>query len=157
MKLEWMGPYRALVEEYIKASNHYARSYRETTMEIEGVQLSAATVQVLEYILENEEEQLPMARLAERLGVTRGAFSKTVAQLCAQELVEKRHPKESGREYILTLTGKGRRVYGAYSEAIYKKLFRAIFQELEQLDPEQLEGMLRIYKLINQIQEELHG
>lgn len=149
MKLEWMGPYRPLVEECIKAMNRYARSYRDITMEIEGVPLSAATVQVLEYILENEEEQLPMARLAERLGVTRGAFSKTTAQLCAQELVEKRHPEESGREYILTLTDKGRRVYGAYSETIYQKLFQPIFQELGQMDPAQLESNLRIYRLIN--------
>lgn len=108
MKLEWMGPYRPLVEEYIKAMNRYARSYRDTNMEIDGVPLSAATIQVLEYILENEEEQLPMARLAERLGVTRGAFSKTTALLCSQGLVEKRHPEQSGREYVLTLTQKGR-------------------------------------------------
>jgi len=154
MKLEWMGPYRPLVEEYIKASNRYARSYRDTNMEIEGIPLSAATVQVLEYILENEEEQLPMARLAERLGVTRGAFSKTTALLCSQGLVEKRHPEQSGREYVLTLTEKGRRVYEHYSNAVYKRLFEPIFRELGQMAPEQIEATLRIYRIINRSQEE---
>ena len=153
MKLEWMGPYRPLVEEYIKAMNRYARSYRDTNMEIDGVPLSAATIQVLEYILENEEEQLPMARLAERLGVTRGAFSKTTALLCSQGLVEKRHPEQSGREYVLTLTEKGRRVYEHYSNAVYMRLFAPIFQELGQMSPEQIESTLRIYRIINRSQE----
>lgn len=153
MKLEWMGPYRPLVEEYIKAMNRYARSYRDTNMEIDGVPLSAATIQVLEYILENEEEQLPMARLAERLGVTRGAFSKTTALLCSQGLVEKRHPEQSGREYVLTLTEKGRKVYERYSNAVYKRLFEPIFQELGQMSPEQIESTLRIYRIINRSQE----
>ena len=153
MKLEWMGPYRPLVEEYIKAMNRYARSYRDTNMEIDGVPLSAATIQVLEYILENEEEQLPMARLAERLGVTRGAFSKTTALLCSQGLVEKRHPEQSGREYVLTLTQKGRKVYECYSNAVYKQLFEPIFQELGQMAPEQIESTLRIYRIINRSQE----
>ena len=153
MKLEWMGPYRPLVEEYIKAMNRYARSYRDTNMEIDGVPLSAATIQVLEYILENEEEQLPMARLAERLGVTRGAFSKTTALLCSQGLVEKRHPEQSGREYVLTLTQKGRKVYERYSNAVYKQLLEPIFQELGQMSPEQIESTLRIYRIINRSQE----
>ena len=153
MKLEWMGPDRPLVEEYIKASNRYARSYRAANMEIEGIPLSAATVQVLEYILENEEEQLPMARLAERLGVTRGAFSKTTALLCSQGLVEKRHPEQSGREYVLTLTEKGRRIYERYSDTIYKQLFGPIFRELGQMAPEQIEATLRIYRIINRSQE----
>lgn len=153
MKLEWMGPYRPLVEEYIKAMNRYARSYRDTNMEIDGVPLSAATIQVLEYILENEEEQLPMARLAERLGVTRGAFSKTTALLCSQGLVEKRHPEQSGREYVLTLTQKGRKIYERYSNAVYKRLFEPIFQELGQMSPEQIESTLRIYRIINRSQE----
>lgn len=110
-------------------------------------------IQVLEYILENEEEQLPMARLAERLGVTRGAFSKTTALLCSQGLVEKRHPEQSGREYVLTLTEKGCRVYERYSNAVYKQLFEPIFQELGRMAPEQIESTLRIYRIINRSQE----
>lgn len=115
----------------------------------EGIPLSAATVQVLEYILENEEQGLPMTRLAERLGVTRGAFSKITAQLCSQGLVEKHHPEENGKEYILTLTEKGRRVYNAYSEAILEKVFAPIFAELDKQTPEQLEHTLQIFRLIN--------
>jgi len=149
MKLEWMGPYRELVEEYIRASNHYARNYRNARMTFEGTALSAATVQVLEYILENEDQMQPMARLAERLGVTRGAFSKIAAQLCQQGLVEKHHPEENSKEYVLTLTDKGRRVYEAYTGYVLPEVFAPVFAELDRQTPEQLESLLRIFRTIN--------
>lgn len=149
MKLEWMGPYRPLVEEYIKAANRYARRYRRPGFTWQGLPVSAASIQVLEYILENEDLNQPMARLAERLGVTRGAFSKTVAQLCAQGLVEKRRPPASGREYWLSLTEKGRGLYAAYSSFIREALFDAVFVELRALPPEALEASLRVLRLIN--------
>ena len=149
MKLEWMGPYRSLVEEYIKAANNYARNYRTVQMEFEGVPLSSATIQVLEYILENEEDMLPMARLAERLGVTRGAFSKTTANLCQQGLIQKHHPSENDKEYVLTLTEKGRRIYETYSSRALSRYFAPIFAELEKMKPEELEAILRIYRIIN--------
>lgn len=153
MKLEWMGEHRALVEEYIKACNRYARNYRTVYFEFEGIPLCSATVQVLEYILENEEEKLPMSRLAERLGVTRGAFSKITTQLCSQELVEKYHPEDSDKEYVLTLTEKGRRIYNAYSEAVAKQVFAPIFQELDQMCPQSRADLLRIFRVINTEEE----
>ena len=65
-------------------------------------------------------------------------------------------PEQSSRDYILTLTDKGRRVYEHYSEAVYKRLFQPIFRELQQMDPEQLESTLRIYRMINRTQEDHH-
>lgn len=149
MTLSWMGPYRALVEEYIKAANSYARTYRLPRLEFEGVALSAATVQVLEYILENEEAGQPMARLAERLGVTRGAFSKTVSQLSAQGLIQKQHPSQSSKDYVLTLTDKGRRVYDAYSRAVLTQVFSPLFRELDKMPPEQIDAMVEVFRLLN--------
>jgi len=154
MKLEWMGEYRGLIEEYIKACNRYARNYRTVYFEFEGIPLCAATVQVLEYILENEEEKLPMSRLAERLGVTRGAFSKIAAQLCKQELIEKHHPADSDKEYVLTLTEKGRRVYQSYSEAVSVKVFEPLFHELEQMPEQSRKDLLHIFRVINSEEEQ---
>ena len=57
--------------------------------------------------------------------------------------------EESGREYILTLTDKGRRIYTAYSEAVHRTLFQPIFRELDQLSPDQLEAVLKIYHIID--------
>ena len=154
MKLEWMGEHRGLIEEYIKACNRYARNYRTAYFEFEGVPLCAATVQVLEYILENEEEKLPMSRLAERLGVTRGAFSKIAAQLCKQELIEKYHPADSDKEYVLTLTEKGKRVYQSYSEAVSVKVFEPLFHELEQMPEQSRKDLLHIFRVINSEEEQ---
>jgi len=154
VKLEWMGPHRELVGEYIKASNRYARNYRTAYFEIEGVPLCSATVQVLEYILENEEDRLPMSRLAERLGVTRGAFSKIAAQLAGQGLVEKNHPEASEKEYVLTLTEKGRRVYDVYSEKVTQKVFAPLFRALEEMPQQSREDILKIFKMINQSEKE---
>jgi len=153
MKLEWMGEYRALIEEYIKASNRYARNYRTVYFEFEGIPLSSATVQVLEYILENEEERAPMSRLAERLGVTRGAFSKITAQLCKQELIEKQHPDGSDKEYVLTLTDKGRRIYAEYSKAVAERVFAPIFCELEKMPKQSRDDLLHIFRVINREEE----
>ena len=149
MKLEWMGEYRELIMEYIKACNRYARNYRTVHYEFEGIPLSAATVQVLEYILENEEEKLPMSRLAERLGVTRGAFSKITAQLCKQELIEKYHPADSDKEFVLTLTEKGRKVYQDYSDAVSGQVFAPLFREMEQMPEQSRKDLLHIFRVIN--------
>lgn len=149
MKLEWMGPYRTLIEEYIKAANRYARNYREVRYVFEDIPLSAATIQVLEYILENEEDRLPMSRLAERLGVTRGAFSKITTQLCQQELIEKAHPMGSEKEYVLTLTEKGRRIYAAYSEAVAENVYAPLFREMEKMPQQSRDDILHMFRVIN--------
>ena len=149
MKLEWMGQHRALIEEYIKAANRYARNYRTVYYEIEGVPLNSATIQVLEYILETEEDRQPMSRLAERLGVTRGAFSKIASQLCKQGLVEKFHPEGSEKEYVLTLTEKGRSVYTTYSERVLQRVFQPLFDELEKMPQQSRDDLLHIFRVIN--------
>ena len=154
MKLEWMGEHRALIEEYIKASNRYARNYRTVYFEFEGIPLCSATVQVLEYILENEEERMPMSRLAERLGVTRGAFSKIAAQLNKQGLVEKQHPEGSDKEYVLTLTEKGRRIYDSYSVAVAERVFAPIFRELDRMPQQSRDDLLHIFRVINMEEEQ---
>ena len=153
MKLEWMGEYRELIAEYIKACNRYARNYRTVYYEFEGIPLSAATMQVLEYILENEDEKLPMSRLAERLGVTRGAFSKIAAQLYKQELIEKYHPADSDKEYVLALTEKGRNIYRSYSEVVSEKVFAPLFREMEQMPEQSRKDLLHIFRVINSEEE----
>jgi DNA-binding MarR family transcriptional regulator len=136
MKLEWMGPYRPLVEAYIKSANHYARSYQQPTICFEDVALSPALVQVLEYILENEEQGLSMQALADRLGITRSAFSKMVAKLAAQGLLEKRHPAGNAKEYRLQATPKGRRIYQSYVDEVFALLFGEVFALAHQIPAE---------------------
>ena len=67
MKLDWMGEYRGVVEALIHYCNIYAGVYRVEKLEFEGVTYSYAQIQVLEYLLENEELHFPAG--------TRGGFS----------------------------------------------------------------------------------
>ena len=56
MKLEWMGEYRDVVEALIRYCNVYAHVYNREKLHHEGVTYSYSQIQVLEYLLENEEK-----------------------------------------------------------------------------------------------------
>mgnify|MGYP007101998053 FL=1 len=57
MKLEWMGEYREVVEALIHYCNIYAGVYRTEKLQYQGISYSYAQIQVLEYLLENEEDR----------------------------------------------------------------------------------------------------
>ena len=61
MKLEWMGEHRDVVEALIHYCNIYAGVYRIEKMEFRGITYSYAQIQVLEYLLENEERNENMS------------------------------------------------------------------------------------------------
>ena len=81
MKLEWMGDYRELLEKLIHYCNQYANSYKEEQDYGLAEPFSFAQIQVLEYLLENEELNQNMSTISTRLGVSLSAFSKMVNRL----------------------------------------------------------------------------
>ena len=89
MKLEWMGAHRAAVEALIRCGNSYSQNVNLRGMMTEAVDISAAELQVMEYILENEERRENMSQVAARLDISQSSFSKIVAQLCRLGLLEK--------------------------------------------------------------------
>lgn len=78
MKMEWMGEYREIVESLIHYCNIYADIYKHEHMVFQDVTYSFSQVQVLEYLLENEERQENMSAIAYRLGVSRSNFTKII-------------------------------------------------------------------------------
>ena len=135
MKLDWMGEYRGVVEALIHYCNIYAGVYRVEKLEFEGVTYSYAQIQVLEYLLENEELQENMSRIARRLGITRSNFTKIVQRLQAKGLVDKAPMPGSRREINLTVNELGRRLYEDYARKILRWHFSPMFAELDRLDP----------------------
>ena len=97
MKLAWMGDYREVVEALIHYCNIYAAAYKVEKMEYRGVRYSYAQIQVLEYLLENEERNENMSAVAGRLGITRSNFTKIVNRLAAKGIVEKDYMPGSRR------------------------------------------------------------
>ncbi|MBP5294475.1 MAG: MarR family transcriptional regulator, partial [Lachnospiraceae bacterium] len=81
MKLEWMGEHREVVEALIHYCNIYAGVYRIEKMSYEGITYSYAQIQVLEYLLENEERGENMRTIAHRLGIHRSNFTKIIHRL----------------------------------------------------------------------------
>lgn len=149
MKLEWLK-YRELTENYIRGANIYARNYNVPLFTFEDVAVSPAKIQVLEYILENEEQRLPMAALAERLGITRGAFTKHAARLERMGLLIKQHPDGNAKTYILVLTDKGRRLYESYTARIKAFAFDELAAMLDRMSPEEYEKTAELIKMIAQ-------
>ena len=141
MKLEWMGEYRGVVEALIHYCNIYASAYKLEKQSYQGISYSYAQIQVLEYLLENEERQEHMSAVASRLGITRSNFTKIVSRLEAKGLVERRRRPGSRKELLVTVLPLGRALYEEYSQEILRWHFAPMFEELRQVPPEDREHL----------------
>lgn len=133
MKMNWMGEYRDIVEALIHYCNIYADVYKHEHMVFQDVTYSFSQVQVLEYLLENEERQENMSAIADRLGISRSNFTKIVNRLEAKGLVEKQYMQGSRKELIVTVNEFGKALYEDYSQDILKSHFSPMFKKLEQI------------------------
>lgn len=136
MKLAWMGEYREMVEALIHYCNIYAAAYKVEKMAYKGVSYSYAQIQVLEYLLENEERNENMSSIAARLGITRSNFTKIVNRLVAKGLLEKAYMPGSRKALKLTVNEFGRELYDDYSQDILRWHFSPMFAQLSRIDRE---------------------
>lgn len=114
MKLEWMGQHRDLVETVIRFGNRYAGMLKKRFAITGEVSMSMAEIQVLEYILENEELKLNMAATARRLGISASLFTKIAAKLEKMGLLDKYHMGDNKKDIILLVSDYGKQVYMDY-------------------------------------------
>lgn len=136
MKLAWMGEYRDVVEALIHYCNIYAGVYRVEKMHYGDISYSYSQIQVLEYLLENEERGENMSRIANRLGITRSHFTKLIQRLVRKGLVEKKRMPGSRRDISVSVNELGRALYEDYSRRILNEHFSAMFRDLAELSPE---------------------
>lgn len=136
MKLEWMGENREIVEALIHYCNIYAGVYRVEKMDFRGIRYSYSQIQVLEYLLENEDRGENMSSIAHRLGITRSNFTKIINRLLQKGLVEKTRMPGSRRDINVCVNDLGRILYEDYSKGILKRHFEPMFQSLNKLSPE---------------------
>ena len=136
MKMEWMGEYRDVVEALIHYCNIYASVYKTEKMVYRDVTYSYAQIQVLEYLLENEERKDNMTVIAARLGISRSNFTKIVNRLESKGLVEKGYLQGSKKELIVTVNDFGKALYMEYAQRILKDHFQPMFQQLNQIPRE---------------------
>lgn len=138
MKLEWMGEYRDIVEQLIKYCNVYAAVYKKEEFMGTDIPISYAQIQIIEYLLENEELHLNMKQLAAKLGITTSNFSKLVNKLESKGLLQKYHAANNRKEVIIQVTGYGKKVYADYSEYIYRNHFKQMFEAAKDIPKEYL-------------------
>ena len=131
-----MGQNREIVEALIHYCNIYASVYRIEKMSYHGISYSYAQIQVLEYLLENEERNENMSTIAQRLGITRSNFTKIISRLCAKGLVEKVSMPGSRRDLNVVVNTLGRELYEDYAKGVLKRHFEPMFRDLDKLDPD---------------------
>ncbi len=146
MKLEWMGEYRDVVEALIHYCNRYSAAYKAEKLELFGIRFSFAQIQVLEYLLENEDLHQNMSRIAERLGISRSNFTKIVNRLEAKGLVDKQPISESKKEILVCVNEMGRKLYDEYSGQILNTHFSFMFDYLKDIPPEYREDICKALK-----------
>lgn len=138
MQLEWMGEYREVVESLMHYCNVYAGTYKKEQTHGTAVSFSYAQIQVLEYLLENEELNQNMSCIATRLGITFSSFSKLVNKLEAKGLLEKYYLEGNKKNIVVRVSDLGRQVYDVYSEKVLKKHYADMFEHLKKIPPEYL-------------------
>lgn len=144
MSLGWMGKNRVFVEKLVKFGNAYANSYKKEYPYNTSFQFSAAQIQVLEYILENEDKNQNMLEIANRLGISKSAFSKNVKKMVDKGLLEKYHTSENKKNIIIKATQAGKEVYEQYAKYAYEKSFKEIFSLLDEIPEQYVEKMEEI-------------
>lgn len=143
MELTWMGRHRKAVESIIRFGNTYAQVVNLQGYLPCNVRMSAWELQVLEYLLENEDRHENMSCIAGRLQVSQSSFSKSVKQLVAKGLLEKYHTKSNSKNVIIKVSDLGRQVYADYSVSVSKR-WTQTFAELDKLSPDDEETFCRV-------------
>jgi len=138
MQLEWMGEYREVVEGLIHYCNVYAGVYKKEQTHGTDVSFSFAQIQVLEYLLENEELNQNMSCIATRLVITFSTFFMVVNKLASKGLLEKYFLAGNKRNIVVRVSELGRQVYATYSEEILKSHFSGMFEVLKDIPKEYL-------------------
>lgn len=141
MSLEWMGKNRIFVEKLVKFGNAYAESYKKEYPYNTPFLFSAAQIQVLEYILENEDKNQNMLEISNRLGISKSAFSKNVAKMVEKGFLEKYHTSDNKKNIIIKATQTGKEVYDQYVQYAYEKSFKKIFSLLDEIPEQYIEKM----------------
>lgn len=136
MYLEWMGKNRAFVEKFIRYSNTYAAIYKKEQLYGTDIPISFEQVQVLEYLLENEQLNQNMSMIASRLGITPSNFTRIVNKLSGKKLLEKYYVEGNRKNIVIRVTDFGKEQYSSYSKWIYENSFSKLFARIEKVPEE---------------------
>ena len=102
-----------------------------------AIDLSAAQIQTLEYIMENENTK--MSDIARKLGVTRSTFSKNAKNLIDKGLLKKYRREDNKKDIYLFATDFGKEVYHQYTDFVYNNWYQELFKIADTVPQEYLD------------------
>lgn len=132
MEIQWIK-HRAIVAAYYRSANAYVALCRRENLSSAG--MNPVEVQIIEHVIENADENHNMTWLADRLGISKSAFTNYVKHLCEKGLLEKYVTSENRKNIILKVTDAGLSAYNEYS-TVMQEVFLPIFAEMDKLSEE---------------------
>ena len=142
MYLEWMGKNRAFVEKFIRYANTYAAVYKKEALYGTDIPISFEQVQVLEYLLENEQLNQNMSMIASRLGITPSNFTRIVNKLSGKNLLEKYYVEGNRKNIVIRVTDFGKVRMEKVPEEILWELAQGFEEALWLQEKSSTEGKL---------------
>lgn len=133
-----------LIDQFLRILHLYSLITRKPKDYGTGDMLYFTEVHTLAMIGRNQG--LNITRLAELMGVTKGAISQTIRKLSAKGLILRKQTKNK-KEVFLNLTEKGLTVYRA-QESFRKELFAFAGSLYRQAKPEDAELVGRLFDAI---------
>lgn len=144
MQLKWLAPHRRLVEALYQWGNSYSVRRKKPFQITPEVALCPAEIQVLEYILENEEQKQNMAAVAHRLGISASSLTILAARLEKQGFLQKYYQDGNHKDVIVLVTDLGREIYRQYSNQLFELWNEPVLRPLDGIPPEYLERFILV-------------
>jgi DNA-binding MarR family transcriptional regulator len=141
---------RLLIDQFLKILHLYAVINRKPKDYGTGDMLYLTEVHTITMIARNDG--INMTRLAETMGVTRGAISQTIRKLAGKNLIIKENTTNR-KEFSLRLSEKGRVVVKG-QESLQQEIFSFAASLYEKADPHDREMVMRLFNAIASNMEE---
>ena len=115
--------------------------------------LYPAEVHMIEII--GSYEYITTTKLSKILGITKGAVSQTTTKLLDKDLIIKDTSKSKSNEVFISLSEKGKKVYGYHREK-HKDMIEKINMLIEELSPESVVAIEKLIDIIDKSLDEMN-
>lgn len=130
--MKWMREYKTLSELMIRVMNEYNYLYNKQYKYGDEVPISFSEAQVVEEIVRHKDQN--MTSLANQLGVTKAAITKTMKKMEKKGLIKRYKQISNNKEIFVEVTPYGEQVYGNYQKYIFDNLFKEVFELFDEND-----------------------
>lgn len=130
-----MKDYNKLIELYFRSHNMFTLMESTPRDFGSGDLLYSTEIHTIESIGKNNS--INLTKLAEYMGVSKSAVSKTTKKLLKKNYIIKSRPVDNQKEVIFDLTDKGRRAFQGH-EIFSQEVFERIFDILKNLKEDEV-------------------